>query len=353
VTAREAARALVLRYGWNAAAYQVLNPGMDLWFSPSGDAVIGYATHAGSRVVAGAPICATDRLTAVAEDFEREARRRGERVVYFGAGDRFERLRDPDDATSHRKVLLGAQPVWNPARWPDIVQRKASLRAQLHRARNKHVTVSEWPPERAENNASLRRVLAAWLATRGLPSLHFMTEPDILSDLRDRRVFVAERDSLGAIAFLIATPIPARNGWLIEQWPRLPSAPNGTTHLLVDAAMRAVADAGSDFVTLGLAPLSDKTGPIGAEEPVWLRAVLRWLRAHGRRFYNFRGLESFKASLEPGAWEPMYAVAPGTRLTPRMLLAVAGVFGGGSPELLVLRALAMAVLRELRSLRRA
>jgi hypothetical protein len=38
----ERARDLILRYGWNATAYQLLNPGIELWFSRRGDAVIGF-----------------------------------------------------------------------------------------------------------------------------------------------------------------------------------------------------------------------------------------------------------------------------------------------------------------------
>ena len=49
------ARELVLRYGWNAMAYQILNPGMRLWFPADGEGVAGYV-HAGNyRVVAGSP----------------------------------------------------------------------------------------------------------------------------------------------------------------------------------------------------------------------------------------------------------------------------------------------------------
>ncbi len=36
-------------------------------------------------------------------------------------------------------MLLGAQPVWRPASWTTILEGKASLRAQLYRARNKGV----------------------------------------------------------------------------------------------------------------------------------------------------------------------------------------------------------------------
>jgi phosphatidylglycerol lysyltransferase len=71
------------------------------------------------------------------------------------------------------------------------------------------------------------------------------------------------------------------------------------------------------------------------------------MRAHGRRFYNFRGLEAFKASFEPADWEPLYVATREPRLTVTDLRAIAGVFGGGSPERLIARAIATAALREL------
>ena len=57
------ARALVLAHGWNAVAYQILNPGIRHWFAAAGDAVVGYATYAGMRVVAGAPQVRVDGRT--------------------------------------------------------------------------------------------------------------------------------------------------------------------------------------------------------------------------------------------------------------------------------------------------
>jgi phosphatidylglycerol lysyltransferase len=195
----------------------------------------------------------------------------------------------------------------------------------------------------------LRSVLREWLDTRGLPPLHFLVTPDLLDTLGDRRIFVAERGD-DAVAFLVATAIPARKGWLVEQWPRRRSAPNGTTHLLVDAAMRAFDAAGADYATLGLSPLSEHAGTIGAGQPAWLRFALHWLRAHGRRFYNFRGLEAFKASAQPMAWEPIYAIAPGRRLTPFTLRAIAGAFSAGSPERLLARAILSGAAKEIERL---
>ena len=342
-----AAREIVLRHGWNATAYQVLNPGLDLWLASAADAVVGSARYGRTRVVAGAPVCAAERLDAVAQEFERAANAKGERVLFFGAGARLDRIYR--GRPNHSIVSLGAQPAWDPMGWGSIVRRKASLRAQLHRARNKGVSVSEWPAERANRSGALRRVLGEWLATRGLPPLGFMATPDLFGRLADRRVFVAEQGSArGPIAFLVATPVPARGGWLVEQWPRLRTAPNGTTHLLVDAAMRAFAADGSRYATLGLAPLSEHGRPPGGDEAAWLRWTLAWVRAHGRRFYNFAGLEAFKASLQPDEWEPIHAIAQGPRFTPPMLHAVAGVFSGGSPEWFVARAMAAGVRQELR-----
>jgi phosphatidylglycerol lysyltransferase len=345
--AHELARILVLSFGWNPAAYQILNPGMTLWFSRERDAVAGMVRHSRTWIVAGAPVCAAERLAAVVEELQADARALGERVLYFGAGARLERLLDDP---AHHLLRLGAQPVWDARVWPEIVRRKASLRAQIHRAANKGVSVSEWPAQDVERNlAQLRRVLERWLAARGLPPLHFMTEPNTLAQLRDRRVFVARRGG-DLIAFLVATPVPARFGWLVEQWPRIPEAPNGTTHLLVDAAMGAFAAEQSRFVTLGLAPLSDRAGAIGDREPAWMRILLHWLRAHGQRFYNFRGLDAFKASLQPLQWEPIYAIVPDGRVTLRALRAVAGAFSGGSPLSLAARALGHAAALEVRAI---
>jgi phosphatidylglycerol lysyltransferase len=342
----------VLAHGWNAVAYQILNPGMRHWFARGDDAVVGYVRYARTRVVAGAPVCAAGRLAAVADAFAADARAAGERVLYFGAGRRFETRYAVSPAGPRASVPLGAQPWWDPAGWPAIVARVASLRAQCSRARRKGVQVTEWAPAAAHDHPALRHVLARWLAGRGLPPLHFLVEPETLALLGDRRVFVATRGDEGepeVVAYLVATPIPARGGWLLEQWPRLPDAPNGTVELLVDSAMRALAADGARAVTMGLAPLSARAAwAAAAPPPAWLALVLGWARAHGRRFYDFAGLDAFKAKFRPDDWEPIAAVADGPRFSPRALWAIAGAFGRGSPVAFVGRALAMAAHDEAR-----
>lgn len=338
------ARALVLRHGWNATAYQIINPGIEYWFTPGDEGVVAFVLGAGFRIVAGAPVCAEEQLTAVRIAFEADAASRGERVCYFGAESRLERALC--DSPAHSSVLLGAQPSFDPAEWPEMTRGHASLRAQFKRARNKEVHVEEWSGDAASGDLRLRGCLGEWLDRRGLPPLHFLVEPETLDRLRDRRVFVAERNN-SPIAFLVASPIPRRNGWLIEQIVRGRDAPNGTAELLIDTVVRAVAADGSKYVTLGLSPLSRHASAGLDCNPRWLRWLLAWMRAHGRRFYNFEGLDAFKRKFHPTRWEPVYAISNEPRFSPRALWAITHAFTGGHPIRLGLRALATAVAREL------
>jgi len=148
----------------------------------------------------------------------------------------------------------------------------------------------------------------------------------------------------------VLSGVPGRNGWLVEQIVRRSNPPNGTAELLIDGAVRSIAASGSTYATLGLSPLSQRAGLRTLLQAFWLRFVLRWVRLHGARFYNFGGLDVFKAKFNPDAWEPIYAIAEGTSFPPRALYAIVGAFNGGAPIRLVIGALLRAARDELVSL---
>ena len=345
-------RRLVLEHGWNATAYQILNPGIERWFSASGDAVVGFVTYHGHRVVAGSPVCSLERLPEVIEEFEADARLDRHRTCYFAADERLAEAltrRGPWD-----RLLLGAQPVWDPVRWPRILAGKASLRGQLHRARNKGLRVLRLGHSAEaldRRRGDLLRCLGQWLETRGLPALHFLVEPETLGRIWDRQVFLAEVGER-LVGFLVLTPIPRRGGFLVEQNIRGAGAPNGTTESLLDGAMSYAAVQGAGYLTLGLCPLSTRALMDRPAHRWWLEVTLRWLRAHGRRFYDFDGLDAYKAKFVPDSWEPIYAITSDRRVGPGTLWAIAGAFGKMSPALLASRALLRSVAQEARWLGR-
>lgn len=344
----DTARERVLVHGWNSTCYQILNPGFSYWFSSVPEAVVGYVDYGGYRIVGGAPVCASADLPEIVRSFEADARSQHRRVAYFCAEGRLHDLLVQD--AEHAAVVLGAQPVWHPAQWPTIVAGHASVRAQIQRAKNKRVHIDEWPPAVAENHDTLRACLADWLGTRGLPPLHFLIEPDTLSFLNDRRCFVASVDR-HVVGFLILTPVPRRNGWLVEQLVRRTDAPNGTSAALLNAAFETARTEGAGYLTLGLAPLASRAPGAGTTNPLWLRVLRTWARAHGRRFYNFRGLEAFKAKFDPQDWDPVYLIVDSGHISIKAVRATAGAFAQGAPEGLLLKALGRAMQTELRRLR--
>ena len=343
----ESAREIVIAHGWNATSYQILNPGIRHWFSSNLPSVIGYTQRGRVLLVAGSPICDTDSLLKVCDEFEVFARGQGCRVCYVCAEERLRSLFA--GSPNHATIALGSQPVWHPGAWPSVLRNRASLRAQLHRARNKGVTVESVEIQDAANNPELRRVLREWLDGRHLPPLHFLVEPNVLDGvLADRIILLARRDSV-PVAFLVASPTRARNGYLVELLARSPAAPNGTSELLIDAAMRRFAEDSCEYATLGLVALAHAAdGEIG-RNPSWLRALIYFARAHANRFYNFRGLEHFRVKMVPERWEPVFAIANEPQFSPFTLYAMGAAFSGIAPWAAIALGIAKAAREEVRA----
>jgi len=338
------ARDLILQHGWNATAYQILNPGIDHWFTPRRTAVVGYVRRRHAWVAAGAPVCRPDAIADVAASFEREAARGSRRVCYVCAA---ERLAEYARASPrHSVIAIGSQPVWNPAQWPAIVRTESSLRAQLSRAANKGVRIQVWNARSSIGDDALWTLRKKWLATRPMPPMGFLVESPVLSAAStDRTVLVALRANL-PVGYLVASPVPVRNGCLIEQIVRCPEAPNGTAELLIDAAMGILASQGRTYVTMGLVALSTQAQQAIDGNPMWIRLLMAWARAHGRRFYHFDGLERFRAKMAPQHWETIYAIANEPHFSPATLWSMAAAFSGHSPLSMLARTLAAGVGRE-------
>jgi phosphatidylglycerol lysyltransferase len=329
------AHELVMSWGRNATACQILNPGIRLWFG-TGGMVVGYVRRDSWLLVAGDPVCRPDALPAAVAEFEAWARDQALAVCYVCAS---ESLRDLlSGSAGHSMITMGAQPVWNPADWPGIVRTRSSLRAQLHRSFNKGVRIESMSPAAGAGDAEIGRTLAEWLGSRRLPPMHFMVEPDVLSGVTDDRLLLVARREERIVAFLVASPVVARNGYLVEELARSPRAPNGTAELLIDAAMARFAESGCTYVTMGLVALASGTV---MENPFWLRTLMYIARAHANRFYNFRGLERFRAKMHPAFWEKIYAISNKRHFSPQALYAVGGAFSEISP----VKAIGLAVLK--------
>ncbi len=294
---RDRVLALLRAHGWNTTSFQVLEHGFSYWFDPSGEACVAYVDTGGAWVAAGAPIAPEDDVAACAERFVEAARRARRRACFFAVEERFA-------ATPALASLpIGEQPSWVPASWPDVVRGDRRLREQLRRARAKRVVVRAVSPTEIEHadapfRAQIEELVASWLTTRKMPPMGFIVDVQPFDYAAERRCFVAEQEGR-IVGVLVAVPVYQRNGWLFEDLLRSPDAPNGTTELLVDMAMRTVAAEGSEYVTLGLAPLAGDVSP-------WLG----FARALTAALYDFDGVRRFKAKLRPDRWTTIHLAWP-------------------------------------------
>jgi phosphatidylglycerol lysyltransferase len=303
-------------HGWNATSFQILEGGFSYWFE--GDtACVAYVDTGGAWVAAGAPIAAEGRLPEVARAFVAAARERGRSACFFATERRF------IHAAGFAHLLIGEQPVWDPRAWPSTLQQAPRLREQLRRARAKAVHVArveadEFARPGAPLRRSLERLIQTWQGSKAMPPMGFLVRVDPFEFADERRLFVARLGDDAAapvIGFAAVVPVYARRGWFLEDLIRAPSAPNGTTELLVDAAMNDAAALGSDYLTLGLSPL--------AGDVPWSLGVAR---RYAGPLYDFGGLRAFKAKFRPQRWAPIYLTYPAGRAATRAVTATRALY---------------------------
>jgi phosphatidylglycerol lysyltransferase len=284
----------VLRWGEAAVSFQALEPGISWWQDTAGGgAFVAYADTGTAWVGVGHPFSPPEERDAVAARFAAAAQAAKRRVVWFGAeGGR--------QGAQWSAMVVGEQPWFDPRRWAERLGSFRRLREQLRRARAKGVDVRRVAAEELSDGSSLRceveRLDRLWLASRSMAPMGFVVrlEPFIAPELH--RYYVAERCGT-VIAFLSLVPIPGRDGWLFEDLVRAPGAPNGTSEVLIDAAMRDIGAEGCGAATLGLAPL------VG-DSPGWLRAIAQVTRP----LYDFQGVARFKRRLHPERWDAVHLV---------------------------------------------
>ncbi|MEP7049490.1 MAG: DUF2156 domain-containing protein [Pseudomonadota bacterium] len=316
---RKRALRLVLRYGLETTAFQTLAPGYHYFFfadEQGAEACVAYVDTGGAWVAAGAPIGPDEARPAVVVAFLAAARRARKRACFFGC----EQPLSGANGAPLCAIAIGEQPVWDPRAWPRVLSRQRSLREQLRRARAKGVRVRELPdtefPE-PSLRAALQSVAERWLSRRTLAPMGFLVRVEPFSGSSQRRYFVAEVKER-VVGFAAVLPIPARNGWFIENLVREPDAPNGTSELLVNAVMVWAAALPSPWLTLGMAPLSGAL-------PDLLRHIARWTRG----LYDFAGLRAYKGKFRPEFWLPVYLCHPPSQAQWRSVVDALAAFSEG------------------------
>jgi phosphatidylglycerol lysyltransferase len=322
-------------WGHHPTSFQILEAGNLYWFDPevpAPGAVVAYRQVGRYRVAAGVPIAPPEATGSVAARFIQEGSAAGLETLFFSADQAFvDAVSAIDGAPPLDSVTIGEQPEWNPAHYTTEGPERASLRAQLHRARNKGVRVRAVSDDEVAHTpgrvrAEIESVLQRWMASRRMSAMAFLVDLQPFHQASERRYYIAEHEGR-AVGFLSAIPVYQRRGWFFEDVLRVPEAPNGTVELLIDAAMRDAATRGDRFVTLGLSPLSEVDISPGPHRR--LRRGLRWCHERLDGLYSFQGVRDFKARFKPDRWHEQLLVSSPKPLGLGAIHAVLRAFADG------------------------
>src|SRR5215212_3304343 len=176
----------------------------------------------------------------------------------------------------------------------------------------------------------LRSVSDEWLAERGAAekgfSLGFFDEQYLA---RFPIALIERNESVEAFANVWADP--CKRELSVDLMRYRTSAPPGMMDALFAALMQWGREQGYEWFDLGVAPLSGlEESPIA---PLWAK-VGRFVYGHGKTFYNFHGLRTYKEKFKP-EWEPRYLAYPGGLALPRILADVSALIAGGYRRILL------------------
>lgn len=324
-------------HGYNAHALVSISPRVRSWTCSGIEGAVAYNEFGKAWLVPGDPLSSNEDLEEVCRRFMQQAHAEGRVVGFMPVTQRFARH---SGALGLRAIQIGAAPYFDLATWAPRGDRAKKARAGVNQARRAGVRVSEVfnVDERlVRESACLRK---SWLTTRRSPiRFEWLFSVDLFHH-KDRKKYFTARDTTGTlVGFLAASPIPARDGWYLEDVLRSRDAPNGTSDLLVVEVLELLRRDGARVATLGTAPMATE-GPVDPEihiSPVLTR-VVRILASCFSLFYNFDGVRRFKAKFAPSWWENEYIlVSQEITAPPRIINAFVKALVPTGPSTLIVR----------------
>ena len=308
-------RALLIEHGDSSVAAFALDEHVDYFFSRNERAVIAYRFEHGVLLVIGDPIGPADEVPSLLEDFERFCLDHGWTFAFYQA--RPERLR-PYVARGWRAVHIGEDPVIDPRTFALAGPERARLRQAMRKAEREGLELRLFVPgESAFDSAhdpdgllaELREISAAWLRGKSGGEMGFCMgrfDPHRLD-----QVWLAvawNPKSKRVEAFGTLTPVWGRRGWALDLMRRRPDAVPGVMEWLVVRSLEHMRTRGDAMLSLSLSALA-KVGPPGADGVEAEDPARQFLMERLGRFYDFRGLFTWKRKFDP-VFEDRYLVYP-------------------------------------------
>src|SRR5262245_8851684 len=310
---------MVCRYGYEHQSFVLLYGGMEVWQSTRPEAAVVYRRVGRVAIVGAAPLTKRENLQEVIGQFLGFCRQQNLDCLMLPLGSQTAEV-------AHKcgmgLLKIGESGYFKLPDWKPAGDRAKKVRAGVNQARKAGVVVERYDPRSNQDRharAEIEELCQQWIDTREVDLLGWLLELDPLKLAEHKRYFLARASDGHLEGMLACSPIPARNGWYLEDLIRRPGAGRGVSELLVVEALRALASEGAELATLATPP-SAGIEPSG--EFKQLARLLKLIYEHLDVFYHFKALHRFKAKFAPSFIDAEFAAIYPPRIRLRMALGV-------------------------------
>jgi lysyl-tRNA synthetase class 2 len=296
---RRVARAIVDAYGHDSLSFFALRRDKSYFFSPTRLSFLAYRVVAGTALISGDPVGASDEFDALLAEFRRVARTHGWRLAVISASethlDLYRRL-------GMRAFAIGEEAVLNPATFSLEGRAIRKVRQSVSRVTKAGYELRVIAAEDVDDalRTSLDDVSEQWRGNQ--PERGFSMAIDDL--YVDGSVFAVAEDEHGRVGgFLHLAPTPAGGGWSLSTMRRTPLAPNGLTEFLIVETLGWCKEQKAVELSLNFCALTDLICPDRANTVP--RRILRRGLLAADNVFQLERLYTFNRKFFP-EWRPRY-----------------------------------------------
>ena len=327
------------KYGYNEHSLVSIAPGATAWTMPGIDGAIVYGEVGRVWLAAGDPLANAADTIELVKGFMKAASKAKRITAFVPVTEQFARQASSLGLSA---IKIGAAPYFDLRTWNPRGNSAKKLRAGVNQATRAGVTVEQLDSFDDQFKKETTELCLQWLKARpAATTFGWLLALDPLLRAERKKIFTARDKQHRLVGLLAVSPIPARNGWYLEDVLRKYNAPTGTADLLVVEALRQLKEEGATLATLGTAPLAKEgEDALSTHDHPLVERALRSASKRFSVFYNFEGLRKFKAKFVPTLWESEYAlVEHGVTVPPRVAHALLrALVPGGLKQLLSRRA---------------
>jgi phosphatidylglycerol lysyltransferase len=327
-------------YGYNAHSLVSITPGAITWTMPGIDGAIIYGEFGRVWLAAGDPLANPEDVKPLVRGFMTAATEARRIAAFVPVTERFARTAVPLGLSA---IKIGAAPYFDLSVWQPRGNAAKKMRAGVNRALRAGVQIESVVSFTEELRKETAALCLQWLKTRrAATTFGWLLALDPFLRAERKKLFTAREANDRLVGLLAASPIPARDGWYLEDVLRAPDAPQGTADLLVFEALQRLKADGATMATLGTAPLArEGDDDISTHDHPVIERALVLASKRLSAFYNFEGLRRFKSKFVASRWESEYALVQHGVLVPSRVAhaLLRAIVPGGLKQFLARRVL--------------